>query len=90
MARRFFVLGCVFGFLGVAGGAFAAHSLRDYLSADLLNVFETGIRYQMYHAFALLAAAWALEKYRSRHFELAGWAFVAGLHYSRGACTLWP
>jgi len=85
MAKRFFVLGCVFGFLGVAGGAFAAHALRDHLPANLLNVFETGIRYQMYHAFALLAAAWALEKYRSRHFEWAGWAFVAGVALFSGS-----
>lgn len=85
MARRFFILGSVFGLLGVAGGAFAAHSLRDHLSAELLNVFETGIRYQMYHAFALLAAGWGLEKYRSRHFERAGWAFVAGVALFSGS-----
>ena len=45
---------------GVALGAFAAHALKARLSADMLAVFETGVRYQMYHALALFAAAWGL------------------------------
>ena len=40
-------------------GAFAAHALKGHMDADLLVVFEVGVRYQMYHAFALLAVAWA-------------------------------
>jgi uncharacterized membrane protein YgdD (TMEM256/DUF423 family) len=55
----------VFGFAGalsalvaVAAGAFGAHALRARLAPDLLAVFETGARYQMYHALALLAVAW--------------------------------
>ena len=45
------------GFLGVAFGAFGAHALRARLSPEMLAVFETGVRYQMYHAFALLIVA---------------------------------
>lgn len=78
MAKTFWVLGCLFGLLGVAAGAFGAHALRARLPADLLAVFETGARYQMYHALALLAAAWAVERWPSGAAVAAGWAFVAG------------
>src|SRR5262245_11918526 len=53
MARTFLLLGSLGGFIGVALGAFGAHGLRSRLSPDMLAVFETGVRYQMYHAFAL-------------------------------------
>ncbi|HLL46426.1 MAG TPA: DUF423 domain-containing protein [Longimicrobiaceae bacterium] len=79
MAKTFWVLGCLFGMLGVGAGAFGAHALRARLPADLLAVFETGVRYQMYHALALLAAAWAVERWASGAAVAAGWAFVAGI-----------
>lgn len=79
MAKTFWVLGCLFGLLGVAAGAFGAHALRARLPADLLAVFETGARYQMYHALALLATAWAVERWASAAATAAGWAFVAGI-----------
>jgi len=50
----------VLGFLGVALGAFGAHGLRSRLSPEMLAVFETGVRYQMYHVFALLIVAAAI------------------------------
>ena len=59
MDRFFFVTGSLLAFLAVALGAFAAHSLKARLSADMLTIFETGVRYHMYHALALLAVAWA-------------------------------
>jgi uncharacterized membrane protein YgdD (TMEM256/DUF423 family) len=46
--------------IGVALGAFAAHGLKARLEPELLATFETGVRYQLYHAFALLAAAWGI------------------------------
>jgi uncharacterized membrane protein YgdD (TMEM256/DUF423 family) len=56
---RFFALaGSISGLVAVAAGAFGAHALRTRLTADLLATFETGARYQMYHALALLAVAW--------------------------------
>jgi uncharacterized membrane protein YgdD (TMEM256/DUF423 family) len=67
------------GFLGVAFGAFAAHGLKATLSPELLAAFETGARYQMYHAFALFAAAWGFAHWRARAFVVAGWLFVAGI-----------
>ena len=57
MDRFFFVAASLLGFLGVALGAFGAHGLKAYMDANLLVTFETGVRYQMYHTFALLVDA---------------------------------
>lgn len=72
------VLGAVFGFLGVAAGAFGAHALRDTLPPDRLQVFETGARYQLIHALALIAVALALDRAASGALTAAGWLFVLG------------
>jgi uncharacterized membrane protein YgdD (TMEM256/DUF423 family) len=78
MDRLFFTLGSLSGFLGVALGAFAAHALKSRMSADLLAIFETGVRYQMYHAFALLAVAWACTRWPGKVLTTGGWLFVVG------------
>jgi uncharacterized membrane protein YgdD (TMEM256/DUF423 family) len=78
MDRIFAALGAFSGFIAVAAGAFGAHALRQRLPPELVAVFETGARYQMYHALALLAAAWAAGQSRSRAINCAGWCFVAG------------
>jgi uncharacterized membrane protein YgdD (TMEM256/DUF423 family) len=62
----------------VALGAFAAHALKSRLDADLLAVFETGVRYQMYHAFALLAVGWAHTRWPGKALTASGWLFAAG------------
>ncbi len=54
MHRRFLIAGAIFGLTAVILGAFAAHGLKETISADSLNSFETGVRFQMYHAFLLL------------------------------------
>jgi uncharacterized membrane protein YgdD (TMEM256/DUF423 family) len=78
MERAFFSLGAVSALVAVALGAFAAHGLKARLAPDLLAVFETGVRYQMYHALALLAAAWACAKWPGAAAVTGGWLFVAG------------
>ena len=78
MERTFFLLGAVSAFVGVAAGAFGAHGLKDRLGPEMLNTFEVGARYQMYHALALLAAGWAASRRPSVAARLAGWLFVAG------------
>jgi len=89
MERWFFVLGSASGGLAVAFGAFGAHVLQGRLSADLLANFETGARYQMYHALALLAAAWAAGRWPGSSLPLAaGWAFVAGTLLFSGSLYL--
>ena len=79
MDRFFFVAGSLLAFLAVALGAFAAHSLKARLSPDMLTIFETGVRYHMYHALALLAVAWAASRWPESSAGTAGWAFIIGI-----------
>jgi uncharacterized membrane protein YgdD (TMEM256/DUF423 family) len=79
MSAVFWVLGSLFGFLGVAAGAFGAHALQARVTPQLLGVFETAVRYQMYHAVGLLAAAWLVGHSASRSAAAAGWLFFAGI-----------
>jgi uncharacterized membrane protein YgdD (TMEM256/DUF423 family) len=79
MLKFWFVLGCFMAGLGVAAGAFGAHVLKQRLAPDLLAVFETGVRYQMYHALGLLAVAFASDRWRSVNFNSAGWLFLIGI-----------
>ena len=86
-ARFAAIVGAVLGALGVVLGAFGAHALRSHLEPRDLEVFETAVRYQMYHAFALIAAAWLL----SRNVPYAGhaaWAFVIGVAIFSGSLYL--
>jgi uncharacterized membrane protein YgdD (TMEM256/DUF423 family) len=73
------MLGCALGALGVGLGAFAAHGLRGVLTEADLGTFEVAVRYHMYHALALLASAWAVERWGGTAATLAGWSFVAGI-----------
>jgi uncharacterized membrane protein YgdD (TMEM256/DUF423 family) len=80
MANTFLLIGSLGGFLGVAAGAFGAHLLRGRLSPDMLAVFETAVRYQMYHALALLLTAAAIGRTGdARLLTMAGWSFVTGI-----------
>jgi uncharacterized membrane protein YgdD (TMEM256/DUF423 family) len=78
MDRLFFALGSASAFLAVAAGAFGAHALRGRLTPELLAVFETAARYQMYHALALLAVAWAVARWPGPWPRAAGWCFAVG------------
>jgi len=79
VGRVYFVVGSMFCAFGVAAGAFGAHALKGRLSPEMLAVFETGVRYQLIHALALLATAWAATRWNSRAISVAGWLFVAGI-----------
>ena len=70
-------LGALNAALAVAAGAFAAHGLRDRLDARALEVFETGARYHMYHALALIAAGVVASA--ARGAQIAGWIFQIGI-----------
>jgi uncharacterized membrane protein YgdD (TMEM256/DUF423 family) len=72
-------LGALFGFLAVAFGAFGAHALRDRLAPDLLDIFETGARYQMFHALALLLVAALTDRLPPRPARTATIAFALGI-----------
>jgi uncharacterized membrane protein YgdD (TMEM256/DUF423 family) len=78
MDRVFVLIGAASAGLAVAIGAFAAHGLRGRLDADMLAAFETGARYQMYHALALLTLGVAAGRWPGPALHGAGWCFVAG------------
>ena len=73
------LIGAVAAFIGVGFGAFGAHGLRGRISPEMLAVFETGVRYQMYHAFAILITAVALSRFDGALLRAAGWLFTAGI-----------
>jgi len=87
-ARHWATAGALLAGLAVALGAFGAHGLRNHLDAADLATFDTGARYQMYHAFALLAVAWLADRAPSRPAETAGWAFVIGIVVFSGSLYL--
>jgi len=72
-------LGSLFAALGVGLGAFGAHALKGRLSVEDLAIFEVGVRYQMYHALALLFVGFLASKVDSTLIKVAGWAFVLGI-----------
>jgi uncharacterized membrane protein YgdD (TMEM256/DUF423 family) len=78
MHRTFAFVGAMSGAVGVAAGAFGAHALRARVEPRLLEVFETGARYQMYHALALLAVALVAERRPGALVSASGWLLVAG------------
>lgn len=79
MAKLFVALGGLFGLLSVAAGAFGAHALEKRLEPRMLEVFETGARYQMYHALALVLIGALCHIAPRAGFAAAGWAMVVGI-----------
>jgi uncharacterized membrane protein YgdD (TMEM256/DUF423 family) len=77
--RQALLIGAVFGATGVIAGAFGAHALRGRLAADDLAVFETAVRYQMYHAITLVALAGWLDEGIRPALEWAARLFVIGV-----------
>ncbi len=86
--RLFGVLGAIFGLLGVAFGAFGAHGLEGRLTAEDLAIFETGVRYQMYHALALLLVTALWDRAERTGATQAGWAFIVGIVVFAGSLHL--
>jgi uncharacterized membrane protein YgdD (TMEM256/DUF423 family) len=75
-------VGAVLALLAVAFGAFGAHALGDIVTPERLQTFETGVRYQMYHALALLVmSVLPLKNYRAAWFILAGTIIFSGSLY---------
>jgi uncharacterized membrane protein YgdD (TMEM256/DUF423 family) len=74
-----FAIGAITAGIGVALGAFGAHGLKSRVTPDLLVIFETAARYQLYHAFALIAVGWAASKWAHPLINTAGWSFLIGI-----------
>ena len=65
--------------LSVALGAFGAHGLENKVSAKMLEVWKTGVTYQMFHAGGLFVVALLMDKIQSSLLTTAGWLMVAGI-----------
>jgi uncharacterized membrane protein YgdD (TMEM256/DUF423 family) len=79
LQQIFLIFGALFGFLGVAAGAFGAHFLKSRLPVDSLNIFEVAVRYQMYHALVLITLVAFVGLFPSIWLTIAGWLFITGV-----------
>lgn len=79
MASRWFAIGAWLGAAGVALGAFGAHGLKARVPADRVAIWETAAKYHLLHALALLATAWACERWPGTWTSAAAWLFLAGI-----------
>ena len=88
MHKKYLAIGAVLGAIAVALGAFGAHGLKKIVSADTVQVFQTGVQYQMYHAIALLLAGFLYEKCPPRLVKTAGILFLTGIILFSGSLYL--
>lgn len=79
MNKRFLIPAAVFGALAVIAGAFLAHQLKQKMPAEAIEVYETAVRYQFYHVFALLACGILAEKFAGAQITRAGIFFIVGI-----------
>lgn len=86
--RVLFALGSFLAGTAVAAGAFGAHALKDRIAPELLAAFSTGAKYQMFHALALLAVAWAVTRWPEARLDLGGWMLAAGTLVFSGSLYL--
>ena len=83
-----FTTGALLGALAVILGAFGAHKLKLSLTPEQLQTFETGVKYQFYHVFAICLAGLLWMKYPAQGFVVSGWLFVAGILFFSGSLYL--
>ena len=85
MPARWFAIGASLAAIGVGLGAFGAHGLKERVPADRLGVWDTAAKYHLIHALALLAVAWAAERWPGAATTSAGWLFVLGIALFSGS-----
>jgi uncharacterized membrane protein YgdD (TMEM256/DUF423 family) len=89
MDRIFLLWAAILGGLGVALGAFGAHALSERLTPNLLQTYETAVRYHFYHALALIAVVYAIGRWPQSTLPVAaGWLFVLGVLIFSGSLYL--
>jgi uncharacterized membrane protein YgdD (TMEM256/DUF423 family) len=88
MQKSIMLSGITFAALAVMLGAFGAHALKEKISPENLQVFETGVRYQFYHALALILLALAAEKYSNGPVQLSAILFITGIVFFSGSIYL--
>ncbi len=79
MHKSFLQMAAVLGALSVAMGAFGAHALKKIVPEATVNIFETGVRYQFYHVFALAAVAILFREFDNKWMLWSGYMFIVGI-----------
>ncbi|HZH94940.1 MAG TPA: DUF423 domain-containing protein [Flavisolibacter sp.] len=79
MHKTFLIAGALLAGLAVVLGAFGAHGLKKFVSPETVNTFQTGVQYQMYHAFALLVLAIVYQQFANNMMHYSGWFFLGGI-----------
>ena len=89
MGKLIIILAGVNGFMAVSIGAFAAHMLRDRLSPELLNTFQTGVQYHMYHALALLGIGLMMLNFSASNLlRISAYLMMSGILLFSGSLYL--
>lgn len=88
MRKVFLRLGAFMAMAAVILGAFGSHGLEDAVEPERLAIYEIGVRYQFYHAFALLAIGVLLYFGKKNFLQYAGWLFTAGIMLFSGSLYL--
>ena len=79
MNKRFLKIAAFMGALTVIFGAFAAHAIKSRVNAETLSIFETGVRYQMYHVFAIFLVGIIYKEFPFKYMIWAGNLFLVGI-----------
>jgi uncharacterized membrane protein YgdD (TMEM256/DUF423 family) len=89
MRSVFLFLGSISAFTGVAFGAFGAHALKNSFSPEMLDIYKTGVNYQMWHALGLFGLAFLQQQTPlSRLIHWAGWLMFGGIILFSGSLYL--
>ncbi len=79
MQRKFLIIGSTFALIAILLGAFGAHALKNIVDTYSIDIFETGIRYQFYHALALIILGFVSDKVTSSNLKYSGYLFIGGI-----------
>jgi len=85
MNKNFAAVAAILGAASVGLGAFGAHKLKEIFPPDALTIFETGVRYQFYHVFALFTVSILFERLKNTAIRWAGYFFVLGIIFFSGS-----
>ena len=88
MRKTFIRIGSLAALVAVILGAFAAHALKAHLTPENLETFQTGVRYQFYHAFAILIVGMLLYSRKTNLLRISGWLFTIGILFFSGSLYL--
>lgn len=88
MHKVYLIIGTVLAGLSVVLGAFGAHGLKQIVPPETVATYQTGVQYQMYHAFALIVVGMLYERFPNNLVNLAGMFFIAGIVLFSGSLYL--